>query len=72
MTQEDLNQHDLKDRITSRGIFFVILWAAGILLLYAVGGYLGVRTLQGYRAETEKFRTGLDGVHGDGTRHKGP
>jgi len=35
---------------------FVVLWAAGILLLYAVGGYLGVRTLLTYRAETEKFR----------------
>jgi hypothetical protein len=56
MTQEGVNQKDLKDMITSRGFLFVILWAAGILLLYAVGGYLGVRTLLTYRAETEKFR----------------
>jgi hypothetical protein len=56
MTQEGVNQKDLKDMITSRGFLFVILWAAGILILYAVGGYLGVRTLLTYRAETEKFR----------------
>ena len=37
----------------------MILSAAGVLLLYAVGGYLGVRQLQGYRAETEKFREAL-------------
>ena len=56
MTQEDLNQSDLKHTITRGGYRFVILWAAGILLLYAVGGYLGVRTLLTYRAETEKFQ----------------
>lgn len=54
--QESMNQNDLKDMITSRGFLFVILWATGILLLYAIGGYLGVRQLQGYKAETEKFR----------------
>jgi len=56
MTQEGVKQNDLKDTITIRGFLFVILWAAGILLLYAVGGYLGVRTLLTYRAETERFR----------------
>jgi hypothetical protein len=56
MTQEGVNQNDLKNTITSRGFLFVILWAAGILLLYAVGGYLGVRTLLTYRAETEQFQ----------------
>ena len=35
-----MNQKDLKDMITRRGFLFVILWAAGILLLYAVGGIL--------------------------------
>jgi len=48
MTQEGLGQNDLKDTMTPRGYRFVALWAAGILLLYAVGGYFGVRTLQGY------------------------
>ena len=56
MTPSDFGQHDLKDTITRRGYRFVILWAVGILLLYGVGGYLSVRTLQGYKAETEKFR----------------
>ena len=56
MTQEGVNQNDLKDMITSRGNSFVALWAAGILLLYAVGGYFGVRQLLGYKAETEKIR----------------
>jgi len=56
MTQEDLNQNDLKDMITSRGFLFVILWAAGILLFYAIGGYLGVRALLTYKGETDKFR----------------
>jgi hypothetical protein len=56
MTRSDIGQNDLKDTITRRGYRFVILWAVGILLLYGTGGYLGVRTLQGYKAETEKFR----------------
>jgi hypothetical protein len=56
MTQEGLSQGDLKDRITRRAFWFVALWAAGILLLYAIGGYLGVRGLQGYKAETMKMR----------------
>lgn len=50
------DQNDLKDKITRRGYRFVILWAVGILLLYGIGGYVGVRTLQGYKVETEKFR----------------
>src|SRR5208282_619878 len=44
------------DAITRGGYLLVSLWAAGILLLYAIGGYLGVRQLQGYKAETERFR----------------
>jgi hypothetical protein len=45
MTQEGVSQNDIKDIITRRAYFFVALWAAGILLLYAIGGYLGVRSL---------------------------
>jgi hypothetical protein len=56
MTQEGIGQDDSKDAISRAGYSFVALWAAGLLLLYAIGGYLGIRTLQGYRAETEKFR----------------
>jgi hypothetical protein len=53
---ETLTQTDAKDRITRRGYRFVILWAAGIFFFYAIVGYTGVRTLQGYKAETEMFR----------------
>jgi hypothetical protein len=47
---------DLKDTITRRGYCFLVFWAAGILLLYGIGGYFGVRTLQDYRSRTEQFR----------------
>ncbi len=53
---ETVTQNDVQETITRRAFFLVALWAAGILLLYAIGGYLGVRQLEGYRAETEKFR----------------
>jgi hypothetical protein len=59
MTQEGMNQNDMKEMITRRGFLFVILSAAGVLLLYAIGGYLGVRQLQGYKGETEKYREAL-------------
>jgi hypothetical protein len=59
MTQEGVGQGDFKDSISRAGYAFVALWAAGLLLLYAIGGYSGVRTLQGYRAETEKSREAL-------------
>ena len=59
MTQEGVGQDDFKDSISRAGYSFVALWAAGLLLLYAIGGYIGVRTLQGYRAETEKSREAL-------------
>jgi len=61
MAQEGINPNNLKDTITRGGYRFVILWAAGILLLYAVGGYLGVRTLLTYGAETEKLRQNWTG-----------
>ena len=59
MTPKVVGQDDLKDSISRAGYSFVALWAAGLLLLYAIGGYFGVRTLQGYRAETEKFREAI-------------
>ena len=59
MTPEGVGQDDCKDSISRAGYSFVALWAAGLLLLYAIGGYFGVRTLQGYRAETEKSREAL-------------
>ena len=59
MTQENVGQDDCKDSISRAGYSFVALWAVGLFLLYAIGGYFGVRTLQGYRAETEKSREAL-------------
>ena len=56
MAQESFNPNNLKDTITRRGYHFVAVWAAGILLLYAMFGYVGVRQLQGYKAETEETR----------------
>ena len=59
MTQEGVGQEDFKDGISRAGYSFVALWAVGLLLLYGIGGYFGVRTLQGYRAQTEKVRESL-------------
>jgi hypothetical protein len=56
MTQDDLSRNDFKDTITRKGYWFVAVWAAGILFLYFMSGYLGVRTLQSSKAEKEKFR----------------
>jgi hypothetical protein len=59
MTQEGVGQDDRKDSISRASYSFVVLWAVGLLLLYAIGGYLGVRALQRHRAETEKSREAL-------------
>jgi hypothetical protein len=59
---EKIPQSDAKDTITPRAYRLVALWAAGILLLYAIGGYMGIRQLQCYKAETEKFRQAMIGA----------
>jgi hypothetical protein len=59
MTREGVGQEDFKDGINRAGYSFVALWAVGLLLLYGIGGYFGVRTLQEYRAQTEKRREAL-------------
>ena len=59
---EKMPQSDAKDRITPRAYRLVVLWAAGVLLLYAIGGYMGIRHLQYYKAETEKFRQAMIGA----------
>lgn len=45
-----------QDTITRAGYRFVALWAIGIVCLYAITGYLGVWTLQSYKAETIQMR----------------
>ena len=52
----------MQDTITPRAYRLVVLWAAGILLLYAIGGYFGIRQLQCYKAETEKLRQATIGA----------
>jgi hypothetical protein len=59
MTPKGAGQEDFKDPISRAGYSFVALRAAGLLLLYAIAGYFGVRTLQGYRAEADKFRDAI-------------
>jgi hypothetical protein len=54
--EERFAQSGSKETITRRAFFLVALWAAGILLLFAVGGYFGVRQLKRYKEETERFR----------------
>ena len=65
---EKIKQPDERDTITPRAYRWVALWAAGILLLYAVGGYMGLRQLQYYKAETEKVRAAMIG---DAAREQG-
>jgi hypothetical protein len=57
-----ITQPDERDTITLRAYRLVALWAVGILLLYAIGGYFGIRQLQRYKAETEKLRQGMIGA----------
>jgi hypothetical protein len=59
---EKMPQSDAKDRITPKAYRLVAIWAAGILLLYAIGGYFGIRQLQHYKAETEKLRQAMIGA----------
>lgn len=40
--------------ITRGGLGFVALWSAAILLIYAIGGYIGIRQLQSYKAGTDE------------------
>lgn len=44
------------DTMTRWGYRFVTLWTVGILLLYSIGIYIGVRQLWAYKAETMKVR----------------
>ncbi len=56
MTTEKPSPVDLKDKITRKDYFLVILWALGILLLYMIGSFIGAGILKGYKADTEKTR----------------
>jgi len=50
------------DMLTRRGRWFVALWSAGVLILYALGGYAGVRQLRLYRSGTEMVRRAATGA----------
>jgi len=56
MTADAPTPDDVKNTISRGGYLLVALWALGILLLFAAGGYFGARLLQGYKAETVKMR----------------
>jgi hypothetical protein len=45
-----------KDNITPGGYRFVMIWAAGLLFLYGLGGYFGAALLRGYVAESVRVR----------------
>lgn len=51
-------QDSAKREIESRAYSFVALWAASIIVLYAITGYLAVRQLHNYRAQTARLRQG--------------
>jgi hypothetical protein len=53
---ENILQTNSKDKITGRNYRFVALWAAGLILLYAITGYFAVRQLQSYKVQTARFR----------------
>lgn len=59
---------DQRQSIPRWGHQLLVLWAAGLALLYAVGGYLGSVQLHEYKAETERARAAwLAGADPDGT-----
>ncbi len=55
MTENNLHS-DLKDTISAKNYFFVVLWAAGLILFYAAIGYFAVSRLRSYKAQTIQFR----------------
>jgi hypothetical protein len=56
LAQGAAGQETPGDTVTRRDLRFVALWAVGILLAYAVGGYLAARQLQDYKTQTERTR----------------
>jgi hypothetical protein len=56
-----------KDIITKRDYRFVTFWAAGILVLFALAGYWGVRQLHAYKIQTiERRQAWLEQASGAG------
>ena len=66
MGEEQTVLTERQDEISPGAYRFVVSWAAGLLLLYAVGGFLGARLLRGYAAETEVTRqTSIEALTAD-------
>jgi hypothetical protein len=47
---------DLKDKITRKDVVWIIIWVAGILFLYVLGGIFGAGILRDYKVDTQKIR----------------
>lgn len=45
-----------KEGLTRGGYRFVVIWVLGIIVVYGLGGYFGVRQLQGYKTQTREYR----------------
>lgn len=56
MEEERADLTESRNAITPGGYRFVMIWAACLLLLYALDASFGVVKLRGYAAETEKTR----------------
>ena len=55
-SQDEAPPPGSKEAISSRERRLVAVWAAGLLLVYVVGGGFGIRQLQGYKVQTEAVR----------------
>jgi hypothetical protein len=56
MEEERPALKERKNEITPGGYRFVVFWAAGLLFLYALGGFFGAKRLRSYAAETARIR----------------
>jgi hypothetical protein len=56
MAEEMFDRNESKDTITPESRRMVILWAVSVLFLYVVAGATGVRFLEAYRIDNEKYR----------------
>lgn len=56
MANESIERNELEGNLTRENRRFLLIWATTVALLYVVGGYLGIRQIRIYNAETESAR----------------